>query len=215
VRSYQNGFEVDFPDGSVLWTLSVGEWGINAVLQPSDALRAGGTGLLGPITPGGMGVPALPDGTQLPAAPDKHTRFVTLYGQFADAWRVTDASSLFDYDAGTSTATFTDRSFPTEQQALALESFPPDQSAAGETACAAVSDADLHRDGDYPVRQAAQQARLGLPPLPTTTIGSFPQTAEIRDARRRWRCGELDAEAYDVRTAPAARADLSEEGVPA
>ena len=146
VRSYQNGFEVDFPDGSVLWTLSVGEWGINAVLQPSDALRAGGTGLLGPITPGGMGVPALPDGTQLPAAPDKHTRFVTLYGQFADAWRVTDASSLFDYDAGTSTATFTDRSFPTEQQALALESFPPDQSAAGETACAAVSDADLHSD---------------------------------------------------------------------
>jgi 5-methyltetrahydropteroyltriglutamate--homocysteine methyltransferase len=62
---------------------------------------------------------------------------------------------------------------------------------------AAVSDADLHRDGDYPVRQAAQQARLGLPPLPTTTIGSFPQTSGLRQARAAHRAGRLDQDSYD------------------
>ena len=46
-------------------------------------------------------------------------------------------------------------------------------------------------------RAPLQRERLGLPPLPTTTIGSFPQTAEIRDARRRHRAGTLDDAAYD------------------
>ena len=39
-----------------------------------------------------------------------------------------------------------------------------------------------HR-GDAAERRASQDARLHLPPLPTTTIGSFPQTVEIRKAR--------------------------------
>ena len=39
-----------------------------------------------------------------------------------------------------------------------------------------------HR-GDAAERRASQEARLHLPPLPTTTIGSFPQTVEIRKAR--------------------------------
>nr|WP_083977764.1 5-methyltetrahydropteroyltriglutamate--homocysteine S-methyltransferase [Herbidospora sakaeratensis] len=46
------------------------------------------------------------------------------------------------------------------------------------------------------VRFAAQRARLGLPPLATTTIGSFPQTAEIRAARADLRAGRLDEAAY-------------------
>ncbi len=46
-------------------------------------------------------------------------------------------------------------------------------------------------------RTHAQRARLSLPPLPTTTIGSFPQTAEVRRARRRFESGELDADGYD------------------
>ena len=62
---------------------------------------------------------------------------------------------------------------------------------------AAVGDADLHRDGDYSVRQAAQHARLGLPALPTTTIGSFPQTSGLRQARAALRAGRLDQASYD------------------
>src|SRR5690606_17825924 len=40
---------------------------------------------------------------------------------------------------------------------------------------------------------------LSLPPFPTTTIGSFPQTAEIRRARRAFRSGHLDEAAYVAR----------------
>jgi 5-methyltetrahydropteroyltriglutamate--homocysteine methyltransferase len=39
------------------------------------------------------------------------------------------------------------------------------------------------RASAYPIRHAAQRARLGLPLFPTTTIGSFPQTADVRRAR--------------------------------
>jgi 5-methyltetrahydropteroyltriglutamate--homocysteine methyltransferase len=47
-------------------------------------------------------------------------------------------------------------------------------------------------------RAALQADRLRLPPLPTTTIGSFPQTAEIRRARRDHRAGRLDDAAYQA-----------------
>jgi 5-methyltetrahydropteroyltriglutamate--homocysteine methyltransferase len=51
-------------------------------------------------------------------------------------------------------------------------------------------DAD-RRASPYPVRQAAQQERFELPLYPTTTIGSFPQTAAIRAARAAFKRGEL------------------------
>ncbi|MFY1668599.1 5-methyltetrahydropteroyltriglutamate--homocysteine S-methyltransferase [Plantactinospora sp. WMMB334] len=59
----------------------------------------------------------------------------------------------------------------------------------------ALAPADRQR-GDYPDRAAAQQRRLGLPELPTTTIGSFPQTAELRRARAEHRAGRLDDAGY-------------------
>jgi 5-methyltetrahydropteroyltriglutamate--homocysteine methyltransferase len=55
--------------------------------------------------------------------------------------------------------------------------------------------ADFSR-GDYEARQAAQSAVLNLPPLPTTTIGSFPQTGDIRRARARLVAGDLTPVAY-------------------
>jgi 5-methyltetrahydropteroyltriglutamate--homocysteine methyltransferase len=64
---------------------------------------------------------------------------------------------------------------------------------------AAVGEPDLHRGGPYEVREKAQRLRLGLPPLPTTTIGSFPQTGEVRKARAAHRRGELDGAAYRER----------------
>ncbi len=151
VHTVTNGVELDFPDGTILWTLSVAPWGINAIVQPSDDLRANGRGLLGSIVRGGLGVPALPDGTRLPAATDAHQRFTEVYGPFADAWRVTDGTSLFDYDPGQSTATFTDRSFPTEQQFQAYSSFSPDTQAAAASACASIGDADLLSDCEFDV----------------------------------------------------------------
>ncbi len=56
----------------------------------------------------------------------------------------------------------------------------------------------FHRPAPYPERARAQRAALSLPPLPTTTIGSFPQTPEIRRARRAHRAGELGDAAYEA-----------------
>jgi 5-methyltetrahydropteroyltriglutamate--homocysteine methyltransferase len=63
----------------------------------------------------------------------------------------------------------------------------------------AVGEPDLHRASPYEVREKAQRSRLGLPPLPTTTIGSFPQTGEVRRARAARRRGELDEAGYTER----------------
>jgi 5-methyltetrahydropteroyltriglutamate--homocysteine methyltransferase len=46
-------------------------------------------------------------------------------------------------------------------------------------------------------RKLEQQARLGLPPLPTTVVGSFPQHAEVRSARQKFRKGTIDATTYE------------------
>jgi 5-methyltetrahydropteroyltriglutamate--homocysteine methyltransferase len=62
-----------------------------------------------------------------------------------------------------------------------------------------VGDADTRRGSVYTVRGAAQRERLNLPLFPTTTIGSFPQTQEIRAARRDFKRGELDAADYEAR----------------
>lgn len=61
---------------------------------------------------------------------------------------------------------------------------------------AALEASDFDR-GDYEARAAAQDAELGLPVLPTTTIGSFPQTGDIRRARARHGRGEIGTDEYE------------------
>ncbi|MFV0370304.1 MAG: 5-methyltetrahydropteroyltriglutamate--homocysteine S-methyltransferase [Azonexus sp.] len=68
--------------------------------------------------------------------------------------------------------------------------------AVSERLAALSADAD-RRHSPFLVRQAAQRARFKLPLLPTTTIGSFPQTAEIRAARAACKRGELSAVDYE------------------
>ncbi|MFF7725323.1 5-methyltetrahydropteroyltriglutamate--homocysteine S-methyltransferase [Streptomyces sp. NPDC008001] len=64
---------------------------------------------------------------------------------------------------------------------------------------AAVTGADGRRSQPYARRAAAQRAHLGLPLLPVTTIGSFPQTTELRTARADLRAGRIGTEAYEER----------------
>lgn len=61
---------------------------------------------------------------------------------------------------------------------------------------AAVSEADISRHSPFETRKKLQAAKLGLPAFPTTTIGSFPQTEDVREARAAFRRGELSQEAY-------------------
>ncbi|MER8016656.1 5-methyltetrahydropteroyltriglutamate--homocysteine S-methyltransferase [Streptomyces griseoluteus] len=69
-----------------------------------------------------------------------------------------------------------------------------------------VTDADTRRAQPYPERAAAQRAHLRLPLLPTTTIGSFPQTGDLRTARADLRAGRIDTARYEERI----RAEIQE-----
>jgi len=80
-------------------------------------------------------LPALPDGTSMgPKPTSAHDQYVELYKRFADAWRVTEKTSLFDYAPGTSTDTFTMRGWPPENGKCDIPGAVPVQGATEEVA---------------------------------------------------------------------------------
>jgi 5-methyltetrahydropteroyltriglutamate--homocysteine methyltransferase len=66
------------------------------------------------------------------------------------------------------------------------------------TALSALQERDFQRRSPYPQRSRLQRKELGLPLLPTTTIGSFPQTAEVRKHRAAAKQGHETAEEYEA-----------------
>lgn len=62
----------------------------------------------------------------------------------------------------------------------------------------AITDTDDKRSSEFSVRQKNQQEKFKLPLFPTTTIGSFPQTDDIRLLRGRLKKGELSKTQYDT-----------------
>ena len=60
-----------------------------------------------------------------------------------------------------------------------------------------ITDEMYKRKSEFPIRIAQQQKKLNLPMFPTTTIGSFPQTKEIRIQRNKFTKGEITAEEYE------------------
>ena len=62
---------------------------------------------------------------------------------------------------------------------------------------AALTKSDFIRLPAFAEREKTQKQRFSLPLLPTTTIGSFPQTAEVRKQRALWRKGEISEAQYD------------------
>lgn len=92
-------------------------WYMNVDIAHTDAE----TGIMGRIHAGNW-LPLLPNGAALGPRPAALSdRYVALYRTFADAWRVSDVTSLFTYDAGTSTATFSDRDWPAEKPPCKLK----------------------------------------------------------------------------------------------
>lgn len=69
--------------------------------------------------------------------------------------------------------------------------------AAVKARVAAVTEKDAHRKSSFAARQAIQQKTLNLPLFPTTTIGSFPQTQEVRSWRANFKKGILPLEEYE------------------
>jgi subtilisin family serine protease len=129
--SFGGVVEIDFPDGTNLtvtptWWQTQSKWYLNLSVFNTTASE----GLMG-ATAAGSWLPALPSGASLGPIPGpmpaaSHQRFIDLYQKFGDAWRVTDATSLFDYAPGTSTATFSLASWPPESPPCALpKTLPP------------------------------------------------------------------------------------------
>ena len=107
------GLRIDFEQGTVLlvtprlWT----SYGIR-YLDVSVSKTQASEGIMGRI-PKGTWLPALPSGATVGPKPAALLdRYVALYRTFANAWRVTSVTSLFEYVLGTSTATFTDVDWP-------------------------------------------------------------------------------------------------------
>jgi len=63
---------------------------------------------------------------------------------------------------------------------------------------AAITDTDAKRTSPFAKRKLKQREALRLPLFPTTTIGSFPQTTEVRNLRARYKKGELTLQQYDA-----------------
>ncbi|HTD22395.1 MAG TPA: S8 family serine peptidase [Terriglobales bacterium] len=142
------GLEFDFPDETALvvtpgWWAPQGRWYLNVDVSHTRALE----GILGAI-PQSSWLPALPDGSSMGPMPGPlHDRFVDLYQKFADAWRVTDKTSLFDYASGTSTGTFTMSNWPPENPPCTIPHTRPIRPASrliAQRACRAIRDENTH-----------------------------------------------------------------------
>jgi hypothetical protein len=144
VVRYANGVEIDLADGTKLYAVAMrSSCCLNIVIAPSDTLRAAGVGLLGNVAAGVLPVPALPDGTRLPRVDNAHDRFSSIYNVLVPAWLVTDATTLFDYDAGKTTASYLVADFPIEAQTRTVEDLTPGERQTAAATCSAVTDADL------------------------------------------------------------------------
>lgn len=61
---------------------------------------------------------------------------------------------------------------------------------------AGIADSDYTRSPARDERDAIQRREFNLPPLPTTTIGSFPQTSDVKANRKAYKRGDITAEEY-------------------
>ena len=108
----ETGLRIDYARGAVvtvtprlwyIWILDISVWHTQA-----------DEGIMGSI-PEQTWLPTLPSGATVGPMPESlHDRYITLYKTFADAWRLTDETSLFVYARETSTETFTDKDWPAE-----------------------------------------------------------------------------------------------------
>lgn len=156
--------EVDFPDGKTLlatpqWWASQSEWYLNVDVSNLGLVSADSAaserGIAGAIADGSW-LPALPNGASMGAMPASlQQRYLALYKKFADAWRVNNKDSLFDYAPGTSTDTFTMRDWPPEQPPCVVRDtkpLEPASEAVAQRACRRVTDLNMRSDCVFDVR---------------------------------------------------------------
>lgn len=196
------GIEIAFPDKYVLsvtpgWWASQSKWYLNigVVRTPatggvSGASPGGGgtlaTGGLGGAIPSGSWLPALPDGSSMGPMPGAlHDRYVDLYQKFGEAWRVTDATSLFDYAPGTSTDTFTVKTWPMEKPPCILPEAKPVKPlslAVAQQACRRILDKKTRANCVFDVRVTGNRG-FAKTYLRSQRIATYSTTTIVRDDR--------------------------------
>jgi hypothetical protein len=193
------GIEIAFPDKYVLfvtpgWWASQGKWYLNidvlrtpaahGVAGASPSSRNTTTGGIGGALPQRSWLPSLPDGSSMGPRPGAlHDRYVDLYQKFGEAWRVTDATSLFDYAPGTSTKTFTLKSWPLENPPCVLpEATPvkPRSLAAAKKACRGIHDDAMRANCVFDVRATGKRG-FAKTYLLTQRIATHSTTVVVRD----------------------------------
>ncbi|NUU20999.1 MAG: VWD domain-containing protein [Streptomycetaceae bacterium] len=126
-------YSVTWPDGGQLFVSPTGGYGLKADIAAPDTRKGQLTGLMGNFDGNAGNDLDAGDGRILPPNPPH----ADVHGPFADHWRIAQADSLFDYEPGQSTATFTDRSFP-----AAPPTVTPEQRAKAEQTCRAAGVTD-------------------------------------------------------------------------
>jgi hypothetical protein len=125
-----DNYQVEWPDGTVatVWRATI--YGLIVTIQPANSRAGSLSGLLGNFDGNPQNDVADRGGSSFAPTFDR------LYPSYADSWRVSSASSLFDYPTGESTATFTDRSLPTRP--ATTSDLPATERSAALAACQAV-----------------------------------------------------------------------------
>jgi subtilisin family serine protease len=195
--SAAGGIEIDFPDETALfltpsWWASQSKWYLNVDVSHTPALA----GILG-VIPQASWLPALPNGTSMGSMPGSlHARYVALYETFADAWRVTAKNSLFDYAPGTSTDTFTMRSWPLEQPPCRIEGTKPVEPVSqrvAQRACQSITNDKLHNDCVFDVMVTGNldfaqtylvSQKIQIGPATTTTVYDHKDPTEVEEPVR-------------------------------
>lgn len=149
-RASDGVLDVRVADGTIVtvtprfWT-SQGYWYLDVDVRKTPARE----GTMGPVLAGDW-LPRAPDGASFGAKPAAlAARHVVLNQKFANAWRVSNTTTLFDYAVGTSTANFTDVNWPPESGKpclTTLSSRPPlkrMQPELAKTACRGIKDEGL------------------------------------------------------------------------
>lgn len=170
------GIEIDYSDKTTLivtpaywpaqqiWYLNINVYGTTAT-----------QGIFGKLATDSW-LPALPDGASLgPKPASLSQRYIDLYAKFADAWRVTPATSLFDYAPGTSTSTFTLAGWPRETpRSCAIEgkpsAGPPVAAGVAQKQCNAITDEKMKADCVFDVS--------------VTGFAGFARTYQLTQRRR-------------------------------
>jgi hypothetical protein len=167
-------YSVTWADGTVASVRPAAFVGLALTFTPAKARAGTLSGLLGNFD--GNPYNDVADKGRQPFKPT----FARLYPAFANSWRVTPGTSLFDYAKGTSTATFTDRSFP--ERPRTVVDLTPTARASARAACGGAGvtrpvdvsnctlDVAVTGSADFAVSSAAIEAVTR--PVPRTTSGA-------------------------------------------